>query len=347
MARASVLFVGVAIGASLVACSEEPPPEPIRPVRSMLVANAAGFQGRWWPGRAKAALEVDLSFEVAGRMVERPVAVGDVVEAGQILARLDSRDFDNALARARAERDRAEAFYQRVARAVKTGAVSEQEFTDARARYDQAVATVEIRQKAVDDTRIVAPFDGTVSRTYMDNFTNVRVKQPVMRLLDVSRMEMIINIPEDRINFSEYVENIRVRCDALPNVEIPAEIREISNEASKATRTFPVTLSMDHGDVGLQPGMACEATAELNLPDAREGGVEVPASAIFSPDDAGPDVTYVWIVDEESGTVSRRQVLPRGMTLRGGTLVDGLEPGERIATAGVNRLREGQRVRVQ
>ena len=77
---------------------------------------------------------------------------------------------------------------------------------------------VRIAQKAVDDTRIVAPFDGVVSQTFVDNFQNVIAKQPVIRFLDVSKIEMIINIPEAFINLSPYVRDLRVRFDAAGNV---------------------------------------------------------------------------------------------------------------------------------
>ena len=202
----------------------------------------------------------------------------------------------------------------------------------------------------MDDTRIVAPFEGTVSRTFVDNFQNVRSKQPVIRLLDVSRIEMVINIPEGLINLTPHVENIRVRFDALPGVEIPALVKEVGNEASEATRTYPVTLIMDpaaHG-VDLKPGMAGEASGEVLEPEiAQAGQVEVPASALFSADDASAQQTFVWVVDADTGTVSRREVTTGELTARGGTLVQGLEPGMRVVTAGVHVLREGLEVRVE
>ncbi len=349
MDRALALWLPIPLIAGL-ACAPEPLPEPIRPVRSVVVGDASALEGRWWPGRAKATLEVDLGFEVSGQLQERAVDVGDEVKAGDILARLDARDYENSLARARAEELRAKAYYDRVAEAARTGAVAKQEVTDARARYDQASAQVRIRQKALDDTRMVAPFDGTVSQTFVDNFQNVRTKQPVIRLLDVSRIEMVINIPEGLINLVPYARNIRTRFDALPGALIPAEIKEIGNEASEATRTYPVTLIMDPAGVGvdLKPGMAGETTADIVLPEElRRDSVEVPASALFSADDAAAQQSFVWVVDETTSTVQRRQVTPLELTPRGGSLVEGLEPGTRIVTAGVHSLREGLEVRYE
>ena len=328
-------------------CQEAPIPEPIRPVVSIVVQDKESLENRWWPGRAKARLEVDLGFEVSGQLQERSVDVGDVVAAGTVMARLDPRDYQNTLARAKAERDRAKAQVGRVAVAAKSGAVSRQDLDDARARYNQAEAQVRIRQKAVDDARLVAPFDGVVSQTFVDNFQNVRVKQPVIRFLDVSTIEMVINIPEDRINLASYVSNVRVRFDAIPGVEISATIKEIGNEASAATRTYPVTLSMKPpAGVDVKPGMAGEATAQVDLPDSRPAGIEIPTAAIFSPDDAEGGKTFVWIIDDGTQTVHRREVAIGEITMRGGTRITGIEPEERVVIAGVSSLREGQKVRI-
>ncbi len=347
-----VPFAGAALAAltaGALGCAEEPAPEPIRPVISQVVEGPQSLGARWWPGRAKATLEVDLGFEVAGQLQERSVNVGDEVKAGQVMARLDPRDFENLLARSKAEEERARAFFERVEDAAKTGAVSRQDLDDARAGMNQAQATVRIRQKSVDDCRIVAPFDGVVSATFVDNFQNVQVKQPVIRFLDVSKLEMIINIPENLINYSRYVEDVRLRFDALPGVEIPAQIKEIGREATQATRTFPVTLIFDATGEGakVKPGMAGEGTGRVELPtELRDQGIEVPASALFTPDSAASQETYVWLVDEASSTVQLRKVEPGQITLSGGTLVKGLEPGDRVVTAGVHQLREGQQVLV-
>ena len=343
---AGVLLVA-GVGSS--ACTEEPAPLPVRPIRSLKLSDSVGFQKRRFPGRAKATLEVDLGFELNGKLVERSVNVGDLVEAGTLMARIDPREFDNGLLRAQAERDRAKAYFERVDAAYEKRAVSRQEVDDARARFNQAEATVAMRQKDVDDTRMIAPFDGVVSSTLVDNFQNVRAKQPVIRFLDVSQVEMVINIPEDLINLTQYVKDVRVRFDAISDGEARGTIKEIGSEASEATRTFPVTIIMDPkiGDMVIKPGMAGEVTAgKIEIPDhLAKSGIEVPATAIFSPDDAQPSKTFVWIVDEQAKTVHRREVTVVTLTERGGTLVKGVEPGDRVATAGVHYLREGQEVR--
>jgi len=338
------LAMGILPAVFLVACEEPPKPEPIRPVRAIKVADAEAVNERWFPGRAAATQEANLAFDVSGTMIER-VDVGDGVKAGDLLARLDPRDFENQLTRAKAERDRARAQRDRVRMAGQTGAVSRQDVTDAEARYNQAAATVSIKQKALDDSHIFAPFDGAVVATYAEKFEAVQPKEPILRLLDTARIEMTIDIPESGISSAHFVKDIRIRFDTLPGREFPAEIKEISNEASETTRTYPVTVIMDAPtDVEIQPGMAGEVTGRVELPtDMAATGYEVPLTAIFSREDQR---SYVWVIDGASKIVSAREVQTGELTPRGVYLRSGVEPGDWIATAGVHFLREGQQVRV-
>ena len=152
------------------------------------------------------------------------------------------------------------------------------------------------------------------------------------------------------INNARLVEDVAIRFDALPDVVLPGRIKEIGREASQATRTFPVTLIFDADQAGVdvQPGMAGEAKAQGDLPREETGaGVEVPTSAIFTPDGADAAGSFVWIVDETASAVTRRRVENLRITQQGTTHVRGIEPGERVVTKGVHRLREGQEVLVR
>ncbi|MEM7022462.1 MAG: efflux RND transporter periplasmic adaptor subunit [Pseudomonadota bacterium] len=334
-------------GAILLAgCGEQTAeqPEIIRPVRAMQVGNAEVVSNRWFPGRAQATQEANLAFEVAGRLIEQPVNVGDPIATGDLLAAMDPRDFQNDLESAKGERDRAKAQRDRVAQAAQTGAVSEQDLTNAEADLRIAESEVRIRQKALDDTRLTAPFDGVVAAVFVENFENVQAKENVLRVLDTSQIEMTVDIPETAITLVRYVEDVRVRFDVFPDQEFPATIKEIGSEASRETRTFPVTLIMDQPQAyEIRPGMAGQATATVKLPDdLQDQGYQVPLDALFT--EPGGE-TYVWIVDEASGALSKREV-QKGAIAPIGVVVTGLEAGEWILTAGVNSVAEGQRVRI-
>jgi RND family efflux transporter MFP subunit len=317
-------------------------------VLSVVVADAAGLSGRRFPGQARATQELNLAFEVPGRLIERPVVVGDRVERGQVLAELDPRDFAAALKSAEAELKRDQVNFERAEGMLAEDVISRAQYDRLEARRDVAEANVELAAKALADSVLRAPFSGTVAATYVENYENVRAKQEIMRLLDASRIEMVIQIPERLISNAPYVRDIKVRFDPFPETVLPASIKEISNEASRTTRTYPVTLIMEPPeDVEILPGMAGEAWGSVELPDnLAESGIEVPTAAVFADDASASEQSYVWVVDEETRSVLRRPVETVRFSALG-VLVQGVEPGERIVTAGVHSLREGQTVRIE
>ena len=345
----------------LLACQEEAPvQEIIRPVKALKVADVDTFENEKYNGIAKATQEVDMSFRVDGPMIERPVNVGDTVKEGQLVARIDPRDYEvrlrNAqgqLVKARAELTRAQADLDRVLRIQKQdpGAVSEALVDKARQNRDSAQAEINSLVAAVDRakddlgyTYLKAPYDGIITQTYREAFENVRRKQPVVRLLDPSQIEMWVNVPESQISLAPYVDKIWVRFDAL-GIEVPADIKEIGTEASQTTRTFPVNLIMDQPrDKKILPGMAGVARYILKMPeDVRESEFAIPVTAVLT--DPEKQKSYVWLIDESALTITRHEIIPGKLTGRG-LRVRGLQPGQWIAVAGVELLREGQKVRI-
>ena len=156
---------------------------------------------------------------------------------------------------------------------------------------------------------------------------------------------MELAVPESLISLVPIAYGIQVEFDAYPDRRIPATITEVGDEASAATRTYPITVVMDPpADMDIKPGMAGTATARADLPpDSQRTGIAIPLSALFTPADDQEKRSYVWIVDPSALQVSRREVAVQQLT-PWGTRVGGLEPGERIVTVGVHHLREGQRV---
>ncbi|RLA04618.1 MAG: hypothetical protein DRQ54_09315 [Gammaproteobacteria bacterium] len=143
------------------------------------------------------------------------------------------------------------------------------------------------------------------------------------------------------------VKDIRVRFDPYPDRSLEAKIKEIGNEASKTTRTYPVTLIMEQPeDIKILPGMAGTATGTLPVSGTGDQSDKpvVPIGAVFTPDTQKRD--HVWVIDEKSGNVKLRVVKTGNLTPSGIQIIDGLDTGEWIAIAGVHTLREGQEVRI-
>jgi len=349
VSRSLVVLGAAAISAFVAGCSEPVEVlEVIRPVRVIRVALPQELSGRSLPGRAQATEETNLSFDVAGTVLERQVNVGDRVETGQLLARLDQRDFKNQRDAALASRNRMRANYERVKIAAESGAVSRQDLDDARAQLDVAQAELNIAEKTIEDSTIVAPRPGTISATYVEAFQSVRAKEAIVRLLDTRAIEMIIQLPENLISFAPSVESITVEFDAFAGRPVPATIKEIGNEASQTTRTFPVTLIMEQPDeFKVLPGMAGRAKGRLpegTRPDMQN--VQVPVSAVFSLDALGSGgESFVWVLDETTNTVARRGVSTGELDRFGIQIREGLSTGDLVVISGVNFLEEGQTVR--
>lgn len=358
------IFLLIAAILLLPGCSKEEAEEKqiIRPVRYFEIPSPGQFSQRNFPGRAKATQEIDLAFRVSGPLITRPVDVGDEVKAGDIVARIDPRDFQIAVNSAQGKLDNARAAAARAASEYKRelnifkedpGATSQTAVDRKKEARDKAQANIKSFAADLDGakdqlsyTYLKAPFDGNVVKTYVENFENVQAKEPIVRILDDSSIEMEVNIPESLISIAPHVEDIKVVFDPFPDVELSAQIKEIGTEASATTRTYPVTLIMAQPEnVKILPGMAGKASGTPPADLAKESlGIEIPVTAVFADIESGS--TLVWIINKDNLTVSKREVEVDQVGDRGIRIISGLNEGEFIASAGVNYLHEGQTVKL-
>jgi multidrug efflux system membrane fusion protein len=197
---------------------------------------------------------------------------------------------------------------------------------------------------ALGDTFLKAPFDGLVARRYVDNFTEVRAKEPIVSFQDVSRVEVLIDVPEMTMATIRKGGKIAATAEfaAAPGKRFDLSMKEYTTAADSRTQTYQIVLEMPQPrGVDILPGMtatvAGQAAADGSAP------VIVPASAIFA-NETGE--SQVWIIDRESLTATMRKVTTGELT---GSeeieIVEGVEPGETVAITGVTQLRQGDRVR--
>ena len=334
----------------LTACAEQAEEvETIRLVRALKVGDTEVLSGSVFPGRAKAVDEVNLAFDVRGTLNKRPVNVGDSIVEGQLIARLDPRDFRSDVEEKRAAFENAKANFTRAKKLIKKKFISKVDYDRLQAATQMTNAELDKAVKALSDTQLRAPFSGYISELYVENFQSVQAKQQVARLVNISQIEMIINVPESIIPLVPYSEDIKIIFDTFPDREISAAIKEIGKEASLTTRTYPVTLIMEQPEgITILPGMTGNARGRASKDASKkmvqDKGIQVPVSAVFSP--AEDNQSYVWMIDENTATVHRQAVTLGKITSTGLVITDGLNPGDWVATAGVHYLREGQKVKI-
>ena len=182
----------------LTACTEEaplPPPES-RPVKTMLVGGDIAGEFRQFPGVVDAIQRADLSFRVQGKITEILVREGDMVDKGQLLARLDPTDYQIVLNDRKASFKTAEANYERAKTLLEKGAISKVDHDKIRAEFFTAEANLKAAEQDMKYTSLNATFLGYIARRHVENFEEVRRKQTVFTLQDISELEIKVDEPE-------------------------------------------------------------------------------------------------------------------------------------------------------
>ena len=331
-----------------------------RPVVAIQVGSSDFLGQRTFPGRARASREVALAFRVSGKMSQRSVDVGDLVEEGTAVAVLDPAPFQADVSRLQADLAAAEADFLaedeqhgRVMKLVESGTYSEARGDASRAARDTSAARIvsvksSLARAELDlsYTVLKAPFAGRIVAVYAEDFEQVAAQAQIVRLLDAALVEIVIDVPETLISIVPLVEEMVVTFDAFPGVELTGLITEIGTEASEATRTYPVTLVMNQPEeAAVLPGMSGAARAsKMSAPDMATGLV-IPETAL-RPLQEGGDQMAVWVVDAALNTVSLRPVQLGRLLSTGIEVTEGLSADEWVVTAGTHSLTESQEVRL-
>lgn len=299
-----------------------------------------------FPGKVRAAKRSELSFKVSGPIAELPVEEGQLVQKGDLVARILPRDFEVAMDEAKAREIEAEKQYRRYKELYAKKQVSKADFDRYKASRDVARAKLEDAANALDDTFLRAPFDGVIARRYVENFEKVQAKQPIANLQYIDRLEILVNVPElTMARFKEGEKNrTTVEFDSVPGKQYDLTVKEFSTEADPATQTYQVVLEMDQPEeANILPGMTAKVTATAG--DVRSGSTAIVIPAIAVLNDA-ENRSYVWVLDMGSKTVHKTQVQVGSLAGSNNIIVEeGLQGDETIVVAGVTKLRDGMKVR--
>ena len=332
---------------AIAGCSgeSEPPVEsPVRPAKLLVVSPADNVRTVSLPAVIDAAATAELAFQVSGLVAAIAVREGESVAAGTEIARLDQRDLKTELTTAQANHHAAEVEFQRAERLIVENAISRAVHEQRQTQLEVAQAALEAARNRLDDSVLRSPFAGVIAALHVEAHQNIAPQQVVVTVQSIGVAEAVVQVPAALVANSRRIEPLEtvVVLDAVPAKPVPATFHSIVTRADPVAQTFEVRVSFTPPpELRILPGMTGTVRSKLVIAGNGVAQIVVPIEAILSEADA----RYVWVVDVDSMTVSKRPVtLGDGV---GETLpvLAGLAVGETIVAAGVSYLHEGMRIR--
>jgi RND family efflux transporter MFP subunit len=345
----------LATAAALAGCrqpEEVPAPVP-RPVRVISIAERETTDTVTLIGTVQAETEINLSFRIGGRVVERTVNVGDAVTRGQLIASLDPQDEATGLQSAQAQVNAARAqlaeatdHFGRMRDLVKENAVSRASFEQAevqmktaQSRVESAEAQATLAQNRLSYTRLTSDVTGVVTAQGAEVGEVVAAGRMIVQVARDGGRDAVFDVPPRVKNNAPPDAAITVSLTAEPAISVAGRVREVSPRADPVTGTFRVSVRLINPPTEMRLGST--VTGSMALPPT--AGIEIPSSAVSRADGQ----SAVWLVDPATTTVSSRQIAVQSSSDPTRVIVtSGLRPGDVIVTAGAQALRAGQQVRL-
>ncbi|OYY73870.1 MAG: hypothetical protein B7Y40_07455 [Gammaproteobacteria bacterium 28-57-27] len=336
------------------ACKEATPVvELVRPAQVWTVSEQFAPPVQYYAGELRARFEADLAFRVGGKVVERSVELGQAVQAGQLLARLDAADLDLAVAAAQAELSGAEADRLKTQQElVRVQGLYEQKFLG-KSALDAAVAARDAATAKVSALRaqskqsgnqaqysaLVASKPGVMTAVNVELGQVVAAGTPVLRIAYAGEREVHLRVGEASVQaFAQALQqkqSVKIGLWSRPGEALDGQVREIA-PMTDATRSVLVKISVAQLPDELPLGI----TAQASLPaPASSGEAWLPASALFQQSDK----PAVWILD--ASNAAQLQAVSVVRYAHDGVVVHGLAPGSKVIAAGVHTLNAGQVVK--
>ncbi|MDG3086339.1 efflux RND transporter periplasmic adaptor subunit [Vibrio hannami] len=339
------LVASLGIATMLSGCSKEeaPVPEPeSRPAKLMPVSVGVKESTRQFPAIVQAGDKAVLTFRVPGQLQNVFVFSGDIVKRGDVLAELNPDEYTLLEREAQAQFELANVQYTRMKKLRKDRVVSEQDYDQALANFNSKKASLSQATANLGYTKLIAPYDGTISYINSENFEFVAASQAVMNIQSTTTLKVTFQLPDhllqrissSRAGGNEVPGNLaEVVFDAFPEKSYPLTFFEIDTEADAKTASYKVTMILDMPeDAGVLPGMSGQVTVYFPQTSA----TRIPDSAVIN--DSGSE--YVWRINDESLAEKVAVTLDEG-----GRIVSGLDDGDKIIVSGVSGTEEGMKIR--
>ena len=294
-------------------------------VKVMEVSETAAAGVNGYVGTAKAAKSAFVGCPFPGKLVGLNVSEGEKVEAGQVLAVIESQSVKSSYDMALATLKQAEDGYERVMKVHSSGSVPDVKMVEVYTQLAKARSAAEAAEKAMEDCRIKAPYDAVVSDIYVDPGMELGVMDKIARVVDISTVEIHFPVPENEIGGIAAGMTVRVEIPAIDAEVMSGKIVSKGVEASPLSHTYECIMVLDRHCPALKPGME---------------GFVIPASVVRT-DGSG---RYVWTVSD-AGIVCKTHVSVSGFSGEGVVVGSGLSQGDRIISEGMQKVCTGMKVK--
>lgn len=320
----------------------------IRPVKTATVESRSEIS-KDFSGIVEAVDYVKLAFRVSGQIIDLPIIEGQKVSKGQLIAAVDPRDIALQYAADKSAFETAAAQVERNKRLLARQAISVQEYEISLSNYQKAKSAFELSNNNMRDTKLTAPFDGSIEKRLVENYQRVNSGEGIVQLVNTKKLRIKFTIPDAYLHLLRASDQrFMVAFDTYKGKMFNAKLEEYLDISTDGTG-IPVTITIDDPSFDrvlydVKPGFTCSIRFSANVgPLVEESMTVVPLSAVFGESESKK--MYVWVVD--GNKVSRREVAVMSPTGEAQAFISsGLKAGEKVVIAGVYQLVEGETVRV-
>ena len=318
--------------------------EPVRPAKLVTVSAAGNQRTFHFPAIVNAATSAELTFSISGQIERFDVVEGDQVTRGQIVAQLNQRQFRNDVSTAQSNLDSAQSEFERAERLIAENAISRSIFEQRETARNVAQDQFDSAQKALDDTVLRTAFDGVIAAKHAKELDVIQPSQSIVTLQTLGAAEAVAQIPASLVARAGSITPLStdIILDAAPDEAIPAEVKSTTAMADEATQTFEVRFSFTPpARLQILPGMTGTIRSVLSMDDGGDKQLSVPLASVMT----NGEERYVWLVDTDSMTVSRRDIVIGAGVGESLSIRSGLVAGDTIVAAGASYLHDGVKIR--
>lgn len=308
--------------------------EPVN-VGVITVAQMSAQHYNVYVGEIHASGSAVISSNHSGILEDIKVEQGTHVKKGEILAEVVSKNVQASYDISHATLRQAEDGYERVMKVHKSGTVPDVKLVEIETQLAKARAAAKSSEESLEECKIKAPFNGTISEVLVEQGVHVNPGSPILKLVDLSTIEITIPVPETEIGNIKIGQRALIDVPALDITGIEASVRLKGVTASSPSHTYKCTLVPDKKLGNIYPGMVCKVRLSEVSDDLL---IRIPASAV----EMDSEGRFVWVVRD--GVVGRNYVTVDGYQEQGVVISSGLEPGEKVIVKGAAKVSTGMKV---